>query len=234
MKLKKTNRILALLLACLIPSAPVVFGEHYYAAASAGGGGGQTTENFEGAGLPAGWTSASGTPDYDQATTGLGLEASQCLRIDGNDNQEEAYIAFTASDKVYAYFMFRFEDVPTASRQQFAIQNGTDAVLTMSCTTGPTTWNLTDSALQDAGSIPSVDTTYHQWVEYEKGTGANGVLRFYFSTTSTKPGAPDCEITNSAENTQANRLYFGTWGAGGGKLYVDKLILDFVNPIGSQ
>src|SRR5688572_17090673 len=78
-------------------------------ALSAGGGGGgfDVEENFEGAGTPAGFTSASGTPDYDQATTGLSLEASQCLRIDGNANQEEAYVAFTATDSVFAYFMMR-------------------------------------------------------------------------------------------------------------------------------
>jgi hypothetical protein len=130
--------------------------------------------------------------------------------------------------------MMRYEDLPTSSRQQFAIQNGTDAVLTMSSSTGPTTWNLTDSALQDAGGIASVDTTYHCWVEYTKGTGANGLLRFYVSTTATKPGSPDCEISNSAETAQANRLYFGTWGAGGGNIYFDKLRISFTAAIGSD
>jgi hypothetical protein len=205
------------------------------APAGGGGGGADVTENFEGAGYESAMIDDTGTPAEDTATTGLSLEASQCLYIDGNNGQEEAYVPFTASDNCYLYFMFRFEDMNSATRRQWALKNGTTTVAEMANAPGPSQWAIYDGGSgTDAGSFPSVDTTYHVWFEYEKGTGANGKIRFYVSTTTTKPGSPDCEITNSAETGQVNRFYPGTWGAGGGNIYFDKLRISRTAAFGSN
>jgi hypothetical protein len=204
-------------------------------AAAGGGGGADVTENFEGTGYETAWTEETGNPNEDQATTGLGLEASQCVYLQGEAQQQQTYSAFTASDKLYSYFLFRFENVPSgANRRQIAIKNGTTTLCEIAVDIGPLTWKVFDSALGDAGSFISVDTTYHVWFEYEKGTGANGIVRLYFSTDGTKPGTADCEITNSAETSQANRFYIGGWSASSGDYYVDKVRLSRTTAFGSN
>jgi hypothetical protein len=196
---------------------------------SAGGGGGSdVSENFEGTGTPSGWTVTIATPGFDQATTGLSLEASQCLYMTVNAAAEETYVAFTASDNAYAYFLMRMEDVPGgADRTQFKFTDGSANDLAIqAASVGPVQMKLYDGG---AGSDPgaatmSADTTYHVWFEYEKGTGANGKVRVYFASSGTKPASPDAEITTSAMTGQAARLYFGNdWSGSGGNIYYDKV-----------
>lgn len=203
--------------------------------ATASGAAADATENFEGTGYELTWVEESGDANPDQSTSGLSLESSQCLYIDGNSNAEETYLAFTASDTAYLYMLFRFEDLNTGTRQQWAFKNGTTLLCNIGCSTGPVQWKINDNhSVTDTGSGASVDTTYHVWFEYEKGTGSDAKIRFYFSTDGTKPGSADCEITTSTETLQANRLYLGTWGSLGGNMYFDKVRFSRTTAFGSN
>jgi hypothetical protein len=193
------------------------------------------TENFEGTGTPVGWTVLSGTPNFDQSTAGLALEAAQCLFIDGNVNQEEAYVNFPDSDNCYVYIMFRWEDLPSASRRQWSLNNGASTVCEVGCVTGPTQWQVFDTATGTQGiSTLSADTTYHVWFERIKGTGTNEIIRIYFSTDGIKPASPDTNKTNGTGTGQVNRFVAGTWGAGGGNMYYDKLRISITAPFGDN
>jgi hypothetical protein len=200
-----------------------------------GGGGADVTENFEGTGTPAGWTVDSGSPNFDQATTGLSLEASQCLFIDGETGQEEASVSFTDTDDCYVYMMFRWEDLNTATRRQFALKNNSTTVCEVACPTTPTQWGVFDtvSGVQGSASL-SADTTYHVWFERIKGTGSNEIIRLYFSTDGIKPGSPEANKTNGTGTGQVNKFTAGTWGAGGGNMYFDKIRISRTTPFGSN
>lgn len=208
---------------------------------TAAGGGNLVTENFEGTGAPSGWATSAGTIQYDHATTALSLEASECLYITAEAGAEQAYVAFTDSDAVYAYFMMRVEDVPTGSgRTFFKLTNnaGTVTCFENAPNIGPLQFKLYDTSgthTATSGSTTSADQTYHVWVEYEKGTGANGQIRVYSSTTTTKPGSPDAAVTNADSTSQGGRLYFGIdWAGAGGNIYFDKLRISNSAAFGSD
>jgi len=212
------------------------------AAAVAGGGGGgggaDVTENFEGTGYENSWTEATGAPDEDQDTTGLSLEASQCLYLPNAAGAVQAYTAFTSSSTAYAFCMVRFEDLPSSGdKTVLAFGNGTDHCdLTFSV--GPVQARLYSGGedVNDAGSSSmSADTTYYFWLEYEAGSGANGVFRFYTSTTTTKPGTADAEITTSNDTFSVDRLLVGNnWSGSAGNIYIDKVRVSRTTAFGSN
>ena len=202
------------------------------------GGGADVTENFEGAGYENAWTESVGSPNEDFSTTGLSLEGSQCLYLANAAGAIEAYTSFTASSKAYAFCMVRFEDLPTlADKTVLAFGNGTDHVdLTFSIT--PCQSKLYSGG-EDVSAVGSgsfvADTTYYFWFEYEAGTGANGVLRFYYSLTATKPGSPDAEITTSNDTFNVDRFLVGNnWSGSAGNVYVDKVRISRITAFGSD
>ena len=82
------------------------------------------------------------------------------------------------------------------------------------------------------GTTPiALDTTYHIWVEWTKGSGTDGTMKLYVSTTGTKPGAPEAQIT-AGNGAALQRIYFGPTGTGPNVIF-DQLLVDDV-PIGSQ
>jgi hypothetical protein len=81
------------------------------------------------------------------------------------------------------------------------------------------------------GTTPiALNTTYHIWVEWTKGTGANGTMKLYLSTTGTKPAQPDASIT-TGNGAAVQRIYFGPTGAGPNAIF-DRFLVDDV-PIGN-
>ena len=55
----------------------------------------------------------------------------------------------------------------------------------------------------------STATMYYVWAEYIKGTGSNGVLRIYGSTSRTKPGTPLVNITAGTATADCSRVVVG-------------------------
>ena len=88
---------------------------------SGGGGGGGATylleENFEATGSPgydtSTWTE-TGTPDENTSTSGLSLQASECLLLSPSATTVNTTSpTFTAQSTGYAYFLLRFSALPT-------------------------------------------------------------------------------------------------------------------------
>lgn len=52
----------------------------------------------------------------------------------------------------------------------------------------------------------AIATTYHVWLEYTKGTGANGAINGYVATTATKPGSPTFSITTGTATADADKI----------------------------
>jgi hypothetical protein len=74
------------------------------------------------------------------------------------------------------------------------------------------------------------NTTYHVWVEWTKGSGTNGTMRLYVSTSGTKPAVPDATITTGKGKATA-RMYVGSTTAGPNMIF-DRILVDDV-PIGN-
>ena len=236
-------RTIALLLLLVLPvtaNSPMQFAPFMRTSVAGGGGGGaDLTENFEGAGYENSWTESFGTPVEDQDTTGLSLEASECLWLASSSVATETYVNFTASDNAYVYCMFRIEDLPSAADRsvfKFSTAGSDDVAITLN--TAPTAfkaWSAGEDQNDLGGSSLSADTTYHVWFEYQKGTGANATIRLFFATTGTKPGTAECEITTADDTHQVSRLHIGVdWAGSGANFYVDKLRLSRTTAFGSD
>ena len=80
----------------------------------------------------------------------------------------------------------------------------------------------------------SMNTTYHVWADWTKGTGTNGTMKVFVSTTGTKPAVADASITTGTGAATQN-LYLGPTNAGPNLIFHRLLIDDvpIVNPNGT-
>ena len=75
------------------------------------------------------------------------------------------------------------------------------------------------------------NTTYHIWLEWNRGTGTNGTMNLFVSTTVIKPGVPEASIT-LGDGGAVERIYFGSFSSGF-DVVIDSLFIDD-EPIGSD
>ena len=162
-------------------------------------------QNFEGAGYDNGeiWTSGGVTVNPDEATTVL--RGSQSLSISDTGANPWVYSPlFTAQAHVYGHFMFRTTDVTQAAAGQyiFELWNGEEASLGAIYLAYNGVLRGYHGTATANGSTLVNDTTYHIWWEYIAGSGSDGVLNIWLSTSTTKPGSPDVSI-NTGTSTLA-------------------------------
>jgi hypothetical protein len=182
-------------------------------------------EGFEGTGFQnTGWSvSGAANPDY----TATPLDGAQSLNTNGSQ-----YItrAFQFGNAFNMYFKVRWItwndshnvivwDDPNwdsaaalwADNSRIWISHGTQSVI------GTTTI--------------AANTTYHVWVEWTKGTGTNGTMKLFMSTTGVKPPVPEATITDGTGAATAN-MYMGPFGAGPNAIF-DRILIA-ADPIGSN
>lgn len=166
----------------------------------AGGGGGPSyllEENFDGAGTPSGWTTATGTPNYDYTTTIL--QGTQSLALDGTSADAGAISpSFTAPSTIYGYCLFRFSAIPSSSREFMRLRNSTTVVARVFITSSGNLQFRHGATTYSTVSTMSINTTYHIWYDYAAGSGANGVSSIGFSTDGTRPTSGNAFASNSA------------------------------------
>lgn len=208
---------LVLALAPCNPAATVVVGQ------PAAGGGGPSyvyEQDFETTGAPTGWSTVSGTPDYDYATAPAPLEGSESLHLDSTEQARSQ--SWSALGDCYAYFqlnlstassktvVFEFEDSGAAFRLR--VEYRASGVLRVYHGTAST----------DGSTTLSAGTTYHVWVEYEKGTGSDGVARLYYSTSA---GTKTLEATVATGTATDDIVQCAVLGATNATI-LDDLIID--------
>lgn len=171
-------------------------------------------EGAEGSGTPSGWSDiAGGTVDWDYATSPAPIEGTQSLRVastpDGNPHG--SCKSFTATDPVYGFFEF-IVDNRTSEGSIFLLRDGSDNQI-FELYTAATTYYLSmwDSAGRTTTTEIVQDTKYYLWWDYAKGTGANGVLHIYLSTTTTKPAATITVTDSAITATAAKACYISKW-----------------------
>jgi hypothetical protein len=205
------------------------------------------TETFEGSTLDdqsnngydnSGWGSyqpgAANNPHY--ATSPAPLEGSYSLRTATDDLANVGRTTgYTSSGTFAVYCMVH---VPTVWNEAHVIwlRNSSAVVvlaLHMDATDGK--FQIGDHQLINNGVTAdatgfNLATTYHIWLEYIKGTGANGQGKLYVSTTSTKPGSPTASFNTGTATTDAYELL--VFGGASGAI-IDRVIADGTQTIGS-
>ena len=171
-------------------------------------------QNFEGTGYDnsESWTESCGAgATCDEDSTSSPLRGSQSYLYTSGTGASDVYKSFTESDEIY--FFVRFSIANDAVSNIIIIKSNETILFTVgySPVSKKIAYNWT------FGSAVSLGTTYYLWGYYKKGTGEDEINRAWISTTPTKPGSVDYELTTGVSTGQANRivLYDSASGAGG-------------------
>lgn len=187
-------------------------------------------QGFEGTGYDNSetWTE-NASPNEDYATAPAPLDGSQSWQSAAIGG--ESYTSFTAQDDVWAYAVCNIQTLAD-NRDVFQIRDsgGTYVLSLRAHADGHLQiLNFATSVHTSAGLV-SNGTTFHVWLHYIKGTGANSTGELYVSANDTKPGSPQASMTTGGSTAQAARVAVMGWNDGN---YIwDKVRVDDVS-IGS-
>ena len=189
-------------------------------------GGGATyliDEDFEGTGKPTDWVDSTGAGDYDY-TTGP-LEGAQSLFLDGTGTTTVVFSpTFTAQSTLWVHFMIKWSAQSAANVTTFGIRETNTLVAYLNFRSTAETVRVYNGTTQTATTGWVVGTTYHVWMKYVKGTGADGITEVYRSTTTTR-GAALVTVTGNA-TSDLNNLYFQANTAQNFDVMVDQVLVD--------
>lgn len=150
----------------------------------------------------------SGT--IDPAYTGVVLQGAQSLRMTNIASFTQAYTSnFVAQAEIWAYCLIRPIRIDSGSIAPLfwfrrADLNGTCNVYIN--TSG--TIRIVGSGLATSVGAMAVDTTYHCWFHYKKGTGANAIVDFAFSTTGIRPTSGDFFVQLTGQTMTVDTAVF--------------------------
>lgn len=181
-------------------------------------------QDFEGAGYDNGetWTEAgSGTADEDYATAPAPLDGSQSLRISVSSQGKNTFVALPADQgTIEVYLKAHFVSLPAAGKVFCRLRNSANATVASLEIAASSRITIRGGTAATTTDSVTTGTTYHFWLRYVKGTGANAVVTGAFSTDGTRPlsGNKFIQLTNGTVTTDANNLMIGpennsTWEA---------------------
>lgn len=187
------------------------------------------TQDFEEVGAPSGFSIVSGSADSVNYDYSPALEANKSLKLDRNVQVRKTM------DAEYSEIWFRFRMKPNlngAASAAFYLYDtaGSTIQCYFNITAAPVIKLFDGSANNTGFTVLSDDTEYYVWLHYKKGTGVNSLADLYISTTSTKPGSPECSITNGTSTSDIKHYQFVTGsGAAIQDNVYDEVIVDDAN-----
>src|SRR4051812_883035 len=126
-------------------------------------------EDCEGTGTPSGWTTVSGSPNWDY--TAVPLESAQSLYLSTTAAAVRVRVDFTDQTEAWVYYLIRFTNGAGGVTVNIGgLSANGSASITQNL-------SLANNGRLIFGSITptaalSVDTTYHVWLHVKQGTGA--------------------------------------------------------------
>lgn len=180
------------------------------------------SEDWEGVGKPSGWSTNTISGDhgavfFDYSVSPLWSSQSLQLTNGGFTYNENWH---TAQTNVYYYFMWRPEVTTDGAVINYVTDNAANPLMYVYLVPSSrrvrvglgaaTTTNETATAITDG-------STYHFWVHYQKGTGADAIYEVHWSTTPTKPAdgsATHAKVTNGTATGNATGIWFYSEYAG--------------------
>lgn len=163
------------------------------------------SQDFESGSQPGDWT-GSGTINWGQ--TSVVLNGTRSLQLSTSAYSDTiAYNSspFSAATSFFIDFQFSAAASYNASPLLRIWDSGFGVVAEVSLNTSGTVQIKHGSATATTAMTLSINTHYRIWITYTKGSGANGVLTIYISTTDTKP-ASSATLSNGTATTDA--VYF--------------------------
>jgi hypothetical protein len=201
--------------------------------ASGGGGGGGivllVAEDFETSTASNTWT-RNAAQNWRYATAPAPLVDS--FSWNGTAVGSEAYTNFSASTDIWAYAqcnistladgidIFQLRDSSDVGQSKVRA-NANGSVRFLHFATTPTS----------AAGIISAGNTFHMWMHYVKGSGANSWGELYVTNSGAKPAAPLLTATNEGSTANISRVAIMGWS--GANHIFDKVRVS-TNNIGSN
>lgn len=165
------------------------------------------------------------TGDFDLAATSPTMQGTKCASS-FSFTDSYAFATFTAGGSRYAYFQYRLNAMPGGLGKIAALRDsGGTELLTLSVqSNGVLVMNSYDTTC--AGPLV-INTIYHVWIEYVKGTGSNASYKITLSTDGTKPtsGAFYMTFTSGTGTADAAQFLFHNENGEGGPASFDHILV---------
>jgi hypothetical protein len=189
------------------------------------------------------WTVVAGTPNFEYATSPAPLEGTKSLLLDALTDEADTWIykpfTWTTGQTHWLYIVINNRNLPTGSGAamfaKITENNGAGCAYFGYSKDGLGTYLYVGAGggtpANTVGTISS-GHTYHVWMSYTVGTGANSTATIAFSENGTKPTSGDnyAECTNGTWTDTPTRLYLmGKWDTNStysSEPIIDKVILD--------
>lgn len=177
-------------------------------------------ENCDGTGTPSGWTD-SGSPNWDYTTSPAPLEGTQSLFVDGTDSVRHD---FTDQDECWAYCMIHNVAV-TVNQGPWGVSllnTGTTVArgYILQSSMRPSVFAGSASLAGTPGDV-ATGVTYHFWLHFLKGTGADSTAEMWWGTTGDRSAALSLSKTDGNATAAANRVQILC--ASGNEFIIDKI-----------
>jgi hypothetical protein len=197
------------------------------------GGGSECTgmlvcQNAEGTGYDNSetWTETSTTnEDY----TTVHLRGSQSIQSGTGVANGESYYDMTDSGTVYGHFLFETSAIPVGDHDKiFALMNSTVDTFYMYIQlrdAGTLALVCGTSFLGPGATTLSVNTMYHIWFKYIKGTGANAQCSLWIGTTTSRPASAELSTTTGDATVDAATVWLHSYSEAGHWNIYDQILL---------
>jgi hypothetical protein len=154
----------------------------------------------------AGWNN-SGTPTWGYATSPAPL-GGYAASLRCTSATTIAYQTYAAQNEVWLYVLFNIPALTNdVSLLALRDSGGTNVATVTVRTTGLLRVNAGGTNGDSSTGLVVAGTTYHLWIRYVKGTGANAIITAYLSTTGTR-GSSVAERTDGTQTNQVAQIRF--------------------------
>lgn len=184
-------------------------------------------EDFESTGIETGWGEYSAVfPAYwDYATSPAPLAGTQSWLGTNKWSIGRSTNSVTASGHLFGFYLLSYPDSfdDGVNGYQMRILNGSTSVGFINCRGDGKIYYAAGSS-SSAGSTITTGTVYSVWWEWQKGTGANAIMRVWLTNGSTvKPASPSMTLSNGNATLDAN--IYTMSGCGTNKAIVDNVLV---------
>lgn len=161
------------------------------------------------------WTPA-GNGIINPAYSGLVLQGTQSMRFSQSGQAGQTQTTIAAQDEVWVYFMMRIVSIGAHNPTWFGWLNEGTATLAFHIN-NDFTISLSGGSSATTAATVTTGVTYHFWMHYKKGTGANQIQEVAFSTDGIKPlsGSNYAAVLNGNRTAPITTLTlmwnFSTW-----------------------
>jgi lipopolysaccharide/colanic/teichoic acid biosynthesis glycosyltransferase len=180
------------------------------------------SEGFEGPGYEnAGWSPSISTTAPDPDYTTPALVGTHSLRCNGASFIQRSFVR---SDPFYCYFRARWQSWSDYKYVVDWLDANQSSTATLFTSYG-NKLEIRHGLVSVPGStVLSLNTTYHVWLEWTKGTGSDGTMKLFVSLDGTKPALPEASI-NTGNGVAIAFFDVGPFGAGTDAIY-DQILID--------